>query len=64
MKVFTNKDLEEALYKWYIQERSVKVNVCAIDILEATKKLAQHMAIPFSGSSGWLWRFRNRHALY
>ena len=54
MKVARSKDLEEAVHKWYVQERSVGVNVRGVDILDAAKKLAAHMGIPFNGSGGWL----------
>ena len=62
-KVCSSKDLEEALFKWYTQERSVKVNVRGTDLLDAACKLAKHMGIEFSGSTGWLWRFRKRHGI-
>ena len=63
MKVCSSKDLEEAVFKWYTQERSVKVNVRGTDLLNAAFKLAKHMGIEFSGSTGWLWRFRKRHGI-
>ena len=59
MKMCSNKDLENAVYKWYMQQRSVQVSVRGTKILDAANKLAQHMGIPFCGSSGWLWQFRN-----
>ena len=52
MKVCSSKELEEAVFKWYTQERSVKVNVCGTDPLDATTKLTRHMGIEFSGSTG------------
>ena len=63
MKVCSSKELEEAVFKWYTQERSVKVNVSDTDLLNAATKLARHMGIEFSGSTGWLWRFRKRHGI-
>ena len=44
VKVCSSKDLEEAVFKWYTQERSVKVNVRGTDLLDATVKLTKHMA--------------------
>ena len=52
MKVCSSKDLEEAVFKWYTQERSVKVNVRGTDLLDAAFKLAKHMGIEFSGCGG------------
>ena len=63
MKVCSSKDLEEAVFKWYMQERSVKVNVRGTDLLDAAVKLAKHMGIDFSGSTGWLWRFRKHRGI-
>ena len=63
MKVCTSKGLEEAVFKWYTQERSVKVNVRGTDLLNAATKLAQHIDIELSGSTGWLWRFSKRHGI-
>ena len=63
MKVCSSKDLEEAVFKWYMQERSVKVNLHGTDLLDAAVKLAKHMGIDFSGSTGWLWSFRKRHGI-
>ena len=45
MKVCSSKELEEAVFKWYTQERSVKVNVLGTDLLNAATKLARHMGI-------------------
>ena len=64
MKVASSKDLEEAVYKWYVQERSVCVNVRGTEILDAASKLARHLGIPFNASSGWLWRFWNHHGIH
>lgn len=63
MKVARNKDLEEAVYKWYVQQRSVKVKVRGIEIMAAAAKLADHMGVACQASTGWLWRFRNRHGI-
>ena len=64
IRVAKSKELEDAVYKWYVQKRSVGVNVHGVDILDAAVKLAAHTAIPFSGSGGWLWQFRNRHGIH
>ena len=64
MRVAESKDLEDAVYKWYVQEHSVVVNVRGVDILDATVKLDAHMGIHYSGSAGWLWRFCNCHGIH
>ena len=51
------------MYKWYVQECSVGVNVRGVDIVDAAVKSATHIGIPFSGSAGWLWRFCNRNGI-
>lgn len=64
MKPAKSQDLDEAVYKWYVQERSVGVKVRAVEIASAATDLAEHLAIPnFKASDGWLWRFRKRHGL-
>ena len=41
----------------------MKVNARGTDPLNAATKLASHMDIEFSGSTGWLWRFRKIHGI-
>ena len=58
------EDLDAAVYKWYKQERSVAVAVRGVDIQEAAGRFATHLGIKdFKASSGWLYRFRNRHCI-
>ena len=57
MKVAKSRELEEAVYKWYVNERG-------LEIADAANKLARRMGIEsFKASDGWLWRFRNRHGI-
>ena len=63
MKACSNKDLEEAVFKWYTQKRSVNVNVRGTDLLNATLELFKHTGKEISGSTGWLWCFRKRHCI-
>ncbi|XP_062854201.1 tigger transposable element-derived protein 7-like [Trichomycterus rosablanca] len=63
MKAPQSKELEEAVYKWYVQQRSVNVTVRGVEIKVVADELARHMGIEFKASDGWLWRFRNRHGL-
>ena len=46
----------EAVYKWYVQQRSVSVIVRGIEIADAAYKHARQMGIQsFMASGGWLW---------
>ncbi|KAG7159808.1 Tigger transposable element-derived protein 7-like 58, partial [Homarus americanus] len=58
-----NKELEEAVYKWIVQQRACEVKVRGVETAEAANKQAQHLGIPFKASDGWLWRFRNHHGI-
>ena len=54
----------EAVYKWYVQQRSVSVNVRGLEIADAANKCARHMGIgSFKASNGCQWRFHNRHGI-
>ena len=44
MKVPMGRELEEAVYKWYVQQRSVSVNVCWSQIGDAADNLARTWA--------------------
>ncbi|MPC38101.1 Tigger transposable element-derived protein 7 [Portunus trituberculatus] len=51
--------------KWYVQERSVGINVHGVEIMSAAKRLVVKLGLPdFKASDGWLWCFRNRHGLF
>ena len=62
MKVPKSRELEAAVYKWYVQQRSV--NVRGLEIADATINFARHMGIEsFKTGDIWLWRFRNHHGI-
>ena len=46
MRVAKSKNLEDAVYKWYVQKCSLGVNVHRVDILDVAVKLTAHMGIP------------------
>jgi hypothetical protein len=49
--------LEEAVLRWYLQQRS-----SGVDLKAAAEIFAKHYKLQnFNCSSGWLWRFRHRH---
>ena len=55
-------DIDAAVYKWYVQQRSCGVAVRGIELAESGTKLAAHLGHEnLKGSDGWLWRFRRRH---
>ncbi|KAG7172017.1 Tigger transposable element-derived protein 7-like 10 [Homarus americanus] len=64
MRVAKDTNLEEAVTKWFVQQRSCGNVVRGVEIQAAAVKLASHMGIEnFKASDGWLWRFRNRHGM-
>ncbi|XP_014782195.1 uncharacterized protein LOC106877732 isoform X5 [Octopus bimaculoides] len=64
MRVAKDSNLEEAVTKWFIHQRSCGNNVRGVEIQSAAVKLARDMGVDnFVASDGWLWRFRNRHGM-
>ena len=64
MRTGQDSQLDEAVLKWFRQEKSAGMLVRGVEILSAAKTLASHLGkTDFKGSDGWLWRFRNRHGL-
>ncbi|CAI9720180.1 transposable element-derived 7-like 10 [Octopus vulgaris] len=64
MRVAKDTNLEEAVTKWFIHQRSCGNNIRGVEIQSAAVKLARDMGIDnFVASDGWLWRFRNRHGM-
>ena len=62
MTVPKYRESEEAVSKWYVQQRSV--NVRGLEIADAANKQARYMGIELiKASDGWLWRFRNRQGI-
>jgi transposase len=54
--------LEEAVLGWYLQQRSSGVGVRGVDLKAAAEKFSKQFKLQnFTCSSGWLWRFRQRH---
>ena len=65
MKMDKDQLFNEAVIKWYVQQRSNGVNVCEVEIVAAAAKLATHLSFTdFKGSDGWLWQFRNHNRLF
>jgi hypothetical protein len=59
MKMAQESSLEDAVLKWYVQQRSCCVNVWGLEFKYAANMLANHVKISFKASDGWLlWYFK------
>ncbi|OWK11541.1 hypothetical protein Celaphus_00006843, partial [Cervus elaphus hippelaphus] len=57
-------DVDDAVYMWYQQKCSAGVPVRGVELQAAAEKFAQCFGrTDFKASTGWLFRFRNRHAI-
>ena len=57
-------DMDDAVYMWYQQKCSAGVPVRGVELQAAAEKFTQCFGrTDFKGSTGWLFRFRNRHAI-
>ena len=58
MRVSKDENLEEAVTKWFVRQRSCGVKVRGIAIQDAAQKLARHMGITdFTASQGRIQKF-------
>ena len=56
--------IEEAVLKWFRQQRECNVMVRSVELLDAADRFAKHQNIPgFKASKGWLDRFKQRHCI-
>ncbi|XP_055265301.1 tigger transposable element-derived protein 7 [Moschus berezovskii] len=57
-------DVDDAVYMWYQQKCSAGVPVKGVELQAAAERFAQCFGrTDFKASTGWLFRFRNRHAI-
>uniref|UniRef100_A0A673UP80 Tigger transposable element derived 7 n=1 Tax=Suricata suricatta TaxID=37032 RepID=A0A673UP80_SURSU len=57
-------DVDDAVYMWYQQKCSAGVPVRGVELQAAAERFAQGLGrTDFKASTGWLFRFRNRHAI-
>lgn len=57
-------DVDDAVYMWYQEKRSAGVPVRGVELQAAAERFAQCFGrTDFKASTGWLFRFRNRHAI-
>ncbi|XP_056637679.1 jerky protein homolog-like [Diorhabda sublineata] len=64
MKTATNKNLEDAVFKWFLQQRSMGNPISGPIICEKAKILAEKLGYSsFKASNGWLRNFKFRHGV-
>ncbi|XP_036880404.2 tigger transposable element-derived protein 7 [Manis javanica] len=57
-------DVDDAVYMWYQQKRLAGVHVRGVELQATAERFAQCFGrTDFKASTGWLFRFRNRHAI-
>jgi len=57
-------DVDKALLIWFKQARSQQVPISGPILMEKAKEIAERMGLPsFSGSTGWLDRFKSHHGI-
>ncbi len=56
------KDINEALYKWYMAACSKNIYPAGPQLIEKAKQIADVLGKPeFKGSNGWLTKWKNRY---
>ncbi|KAM6471896.1 uncharacterized protein PHA67_002618 isoform 2-T2 [Liasis olivaceus] len=63
MKMSQEASLEEAVLKWYVEQRSGGAKVRRVDLKAAANAIAADMKLSFKASDGWIWRFYKRHGI-
>ncbi|XP_063152245.1 uncharacterized protein LOC134492057 isoform X1 [Candoia aspera] len=63
MKMSQEASLEEAVLKWYVEQRSGGAKVRRVDLKSAANAIAADMKLSFKASDGWIWRFYKRHGI-
>lgn len=57
-------DIDEAVWTWYKQQRAAGVPIRGIELQTAAERFATRFQNQdFKASTGWLFRFRNRHGI-
>ena len=64
MKIDNQKELDEAMHKWYVQQKACGTKVTSESIWNACEQLSKHLGIECSVSDGWLWHFCNQDGLH
>ncbi|XP_049862686.1 jerky protein homolog-like [Schistocerca gregaria] len=65
MKLATNTDLDDAVYKWFTQKRSEGEPISGPILCEKAMQFNEKLGGPsnFKANTGWLKRFKSRHGI-
>ncbi|XP_028966696.1 LOW QUALITY PROTEIN: jerky protein homolog-like [Galendromus occidentalis] len=65
MKTAKDEMLEAALYKWFVQKRTLGFPLSGFIICQKALELSQKLGgdLEFKASQGWLGKFKNRHGI-
>ncbi|XP_058021648.1 uncharacterized protein LOC131189536 [Ahaetulla prasina] len=63
MKMSQEASLEEAVLRWYVEQRAGGAKVRRVDLKAAANAFAADMKLNFKASDGWIWRFYKRHGI-
>ncbi|KAG8127511.1 hypothetical protein E2320_014472 [Naja naja] len=63
MKMSQEASLEEAVLRWYVEQRAGGAKVRRVDLKAAANAIAADMKLTFKASDGWIWRFYKRHGI-
>lgn len=64
MRTAKHEDVESALLEWLKKNRNSNIPISGPILIEKAKSIAEGLGIEnFACSSGWLWRFQNRHGI-
>ena len=66
MRLADDEKLDEAVYLWFVQKRSLSIPVTGVVLSEKATQFHEQLhpeasEKPFKASKGWVWRFCNRH---
>ncbi|XP_070593304.1 zinc finger protein 397-like [Erythrolamprus reginae] len=63
MKMSQEASLEEAVLRWYVEQRAGGAKVRRVDLKAAANAIAADAKLSFKASDGWIWRFYKRHGI-
>uniref|UniRef100_A0A182PBD8 HTH CENPB-type domain-containing protein n=1 Tax=Anopheles epiroticus TaxID=199890 RepID=A0A182PBD8_9DIPT len=65
MKVSSFEELDEAMLRWYNENRASGISVTSAMCIEQAKYLHEHLGLrgTFNASNGWLSRFKQRYGI-
>ena len=64
MRQFAHEDLEEVLFVWFSQTRTINIPISGPTLKMKAKELTPKLGhCGFSCSTGWLERFKSKHGI-